>query len=365
MGPEEFDRYVELVAAARAEFAGRVDVRLGLESDYFPGIEAWAEKLHARVPLHHVLGSVHMQVTHYKARYFTGDVFAYQQLYFEHLAESAETGLFDTLAHPDLVKNEAPDAWEFNRIRPFIERALDRIARTGVAMEINTSGLNKALPEMNPGPLMLRMMRERNIPVVIGADAHRPTRVGDRYEEALTRLENAGYQHVSLFLDRQRQDIPIAVARPRCAPHRSRPPAKAPWPPLGRFRCTTSRGRNCACSSYAGIFPPCMRRGCGTTSTSSAPTRSPRCPNCRRGCTRALPPRPHSRCRPSRPRRIRRTGLPGNISSASADGHRIETVLMRFSRSRNGVHQFAGWLRDGLRVLRHWADGLHAAPHSG
>jgi histidinol-phosphatase (PHP family) len=213
MGPEEFDRYVELVAAARAEFAGRVDVRLGLESDYFPGIEAWAEKLHARVPLHHVLGSVHMQVTHYKARYFTGDVFAYQQLYFEHLAESAETGLFDTLAHPDLVKNEAPDAWEFNRIRPFIERALDRIARTGVAMEINTSGLNKALPEMNPGPLMLQMMRERNIPVVIGADAHRPTRVGDRYEEALTQLESAGYHHVSLFLDRQRQDIPIAVAR--------------------------------------------------------------------------------------------------------------------------------------------------------
>lgn len=213
MGPEEFDRYVELVAAARAEFAGRVDVRLGLESDYFPGIEAWAEKLHARVPLHHVLGSVHMQVTHYKARYFTGDVFAYQQLYFEHLAESAETGLFDTLAHPDLVKNEAPDAWEFSRIRPFIERALDRIARTGVAMEINTSGLNKALPEMNPGPLMLRMMRERNIPVVIGADAHRPTRVGDRYEEALTHLEHAGYSHVSLFLERKRQDIPIAAAR--------------------------------------------------------------------------------------------------------------------------------------------------------
>jgi histidinol-phosphatase (PHP family) len=213
MGPEEFDRYVELVAATRAEFAGRVDVRLGLESDYFPGIEAWAEKLHARVPLHHVLGSVHMQVTHYKARYFTGDAFAYQQLYFEHLAESAETGLFDTLAHPDLVKNEAPDAWQFSRIRPFIERALDRIARTGVAMELNTSGLNKALPEMNPGPVMLRLMRERNIPVVIGADAHRPTRVGDRYEEALTQLENAGYQHVSLFLERRRQDIPIATAR--------------------------------------------------------------------------------------------------------------------------------------------------------
>jgi histidinol-phosphatase (PHP family) len=118
MAPEEFDEYVDLVAQSRAEYAGRVDVRLGLESDYFPGIEAWAERLHARVPLHHVLGSVHMQVTHYKARYFTGDHFAYQKLYFEHVAESAETRLFDTLAHPDLVKNEAPDEWRYARIQP-------------------------------------------------------------------------------------------------------------------------------------------------------------------------------------------------------------------------------------------------------
>ena len=89
MAPGQYEEYIDLVAAARAEFAGRVDVRLGLESDFFPGIERWAEQLHARVPLHHVLGSVHMQVTHYKERYFTGDYFAYQQTYFEHLAQSA------------------------------------------------------------------------------------------------------------------------------------------------------------------------------------------------------------------------------------------------------------------------------------
>lgn len=212
MAPEEFETYVDLVARARAEFAGRVDVRLGLESDYFPGVEAWAEKLHARVPLHHVLGSVHMQVTHYKAKYFTGDPYAYQQLYFTHVAESAETGLFDTLAHPDLVKNEAPAAWDFARIRPEIERALDRIARTGVAMELNTSGLNKALPEMNPGPEMLGMIRERGIPVVLGSDAHRPARVADRYEQALGQLASLGFRTISFFLDRKRQDVPIADA---------------------------------------------------------------------------------------------------------------------------------------------------------
>ena len=212
MAPEEFDRYVDLVAAAREEYAGRVDVRLGLESDFLPGYERWAEALHARVPLHHVLGSVHMQVTHYKARYFTGDAFAYQQTYFQHLAESAETGLFDTLAHPDLVKNEDPGAWNLERILPDIQRSLDRIARTGVAMELNTSGLNKALPEMNPGPRILALIRERGIPVVIGADAHRPARVADRYEIALANLRAAGFTHVSQFLERRRQDIPIDEA---------------------------------------------------------------------------------------------------------------------------------------------------------
>ena len=228
MAPEEFDRYVELVARTREEFAGRVDVRLGLESDYFPGIQAWAEQLHARVPLHHVLGSVHMQIPHYKVRFFTGDAFAYQKLYFEHLAESAETRLFDTLAHPDLVKNEAPREWQFARIQPFIERALDRIAQTGVAMELNTSGLQKALPEMNPGPRMLTLMRERGIPVVLGSDAHRPARVGDRYQQALRLLDELGFTTVSIFLDRRRQEIPIAAALAslRAVPAPATPPTR-------------------------------------------------------------------------------------------------------------------------------------------
>lgn len=212
MAPTEYAHYHAIVIAARDAFAGRVDVRLGLESDYFPGVEPWLRELHQRYPLHHVLGSVHMQTGHYKRRYFTGDVFAYQQIYFQHLAEAAETGLYDTLAHPDLVKNEAPEQWSFERIQPDIERALDRIAATGVAMELNTSGVQKAYPEMNPGREMLRLMHARGIPVVIGADAHRPERVGDRYREALHLLAEVGYGEVSYFLERRRHTLPIDAA---------------------------------------------------------------------------------------------------------------------------------------------------------
>jgi len=212
MKPEEFETYVALVDAARVAMDGVVDVRLGLESDYIPGIEPWLLELHARVPLNHVLGSIHYQVPDYRSRYFRGDVFAYQQVYFDHLAAAAETGLYDTLAHPDLIKNEDPSEWRFERIRPDIERALDRIAATGVAMELNTSGLQKALSEMNPGVQQLELMLERQIPVVIGADAHCPERVGDGYVEALRTLKSVGYQSVNIFLDRNRQSIPISAA---------------------------------------------------------------------------------------------------------------------------------------------------------
>lgn len=213
MAPEQFDTYVDLVGRAREAFAGRVDVRLGLESDFFPGGEGWLEKLHARVPLHHVLGSVHYQMRDYRARYYRGDLAAYQELYFEHLALSAESGLFDTLAHPDLIKNEAPSRWDFAKVRPHLERALDRIAATGVAMELNTSGVLKNLPEMNPSPAQLVLMCQRGIPVVLGADAHIPTRVADGYVAALDLLTAAGYQEVSYFLERKRHAVPIAAAR--------------------------------------------------------------------------------------------------------------------------------------------------------
>jgi histidinol-phosphatase (PHP family) len=212
MTDAQFPEYVAMVERAREAYAGRLDVRLGLESDYAPGLEPWLEALHRRVPLHHVLGSVHYQVGFYRERYFTGDVFAYQQTYYEHLAQAAESGLFDTLSHPDLVKNESPADWHFPRIRPYVERALDRIAAAGVAMELNTSGRLKSLAEMNPGPAQLALMAERGIPVVMGADAHRPDRVGDGYATALRMLQEAGYREVNIFLDRRRHPIPITRA---------------------------------------------------------------------------------------------------------------------------------------------------------
>lgn len=209
MRPEQFDDYVALIGRARDAYKGRLDVRLGLESDYFPGAEPWLEQLHPRAEFHYILGSVHPQIKAYQARYFTGDVLAFQETYFNHLVMAAETGLFDALSHPDLVKNEHPQQWRLPRLMDHIKRSLDRIAATGIAMELNTSGVNKALPQMNPGPEILAEMARRKIPVVLGSDSHVPHRVGDGFETATKLLKEAGFTHVSVFDNRKRREIPI------------------------------------------------------------------------------------------------------------------------------------------------------------
>jgi histidinol-phosphatase (PHP family) len=213
MAMHEFDRYVEMVAEARAAWNGRVDVRLGLECDYMPGFEPWLEAVLAKADFHHVIGSIHPQLDYYKAAHYHDDPRAYIETYFDHLAQSAETGLFDTIAHPDLVKNIFPRRWNVHELLDVVKRSLDRIARAGAALELNTSGLQKAVQEMNPNRHMLVAMRTRSIPVVLGSDAHKPERVAGDFEAALDLLAEVGYTHVSLYLDRRRQEISIPDAR--------------------------------------------------------------------------------------------------------------------------------------------------------
>lgn len=210
MSPDEFDEYVDMVQRADASSAEQgFPVRLGLESDWFPGMESWLEKLHQRADFHYILGSVHYHIREYRERFWKNDPLTFQQGYFRHLADAAETGLFDSISHPDLVKNQFPDSWEFEAVADVVGEALDRIKATGVAMEINTSGIHKTVPEMNPGQSMLELIVERGIPIVLGSDAHHPKRVGAQFVDALANLAEVGGQKVSYFQERRRVDLPI------------------------------------------------------------------------------------------------------------------------------------------------------------
>ncbi|MYD10589.1 MAG: histidinol-phosphatase [Chloroflexi bacterium] len=209
---QQLPQYVDMVEEAREAFAGRVDVRLGLESDYFPDMESWLDELHNRADFSYILGSVHPQSPEYQKKYLDGATrLAYETSYFENLANAAESGLFDCLSHPDIVKIVHPKQYKAAEHMYTIRRVLDRIARAGTAMELNTSGLNKPYPEMNPGREILEEMALRGIPVVLGSDAHDAHRVGADFDKALAQLQDAGYQRVSYFIDRERYELDISA----------------------------------------------------------------------------------------------------------------------------------------------------------
>ncbi|MDA3874852.1 MAG: PHP domain-containing protein, partial [Kiritimatiellae bacterium] len=77
MCPGQWAEYVEMVEICQEKWEGEVDVRLGLESDYLPGLERYLDQLHRLNHLNYVLGSIHPQTPEYKEMYFRGDWPAY------------------------------------------------------------------------------------------------------------------------------------------------------------------------------------------------------------------------------------------------------------------------------------------------
>lgn len=206
---DEYPLYLSDIGKCTKAFEGKLDVLSGLECDYMPGEESWLTKVLESQELDFVLGSVHCFYDFYIDRYYR-NAKVFQEIYFLHLAEAAETGLFDALAHPDLVKNCLAGNWNVEDAMESIKPSLDRIAKTGVALELNTSGLLKTIPEIFPSARFLEEMHKRSIPLVLGSDSHEPKRVGSYFEEALSILSGIGYKKVCYYRGRKRQEVVLA-----------------------------------------------------------------------------------------------------------------------------------------------------------
>jgi len=191
-------------------------LRLGIEADFVPGGEdRIANLLHAR-DFDYVVGSVHfirdgaVDMDDYSVWGSGRSVEQVWQRYFETVAESARCGLFDIIAHPDLVKywgdtGRQPDG----DLRHYYEPAVEAIAEAGVAVELSTAGLRKPVGELYPARAMLEMCVQAGVPVALSSDAHRPQDVGAGYEQALTLLSELGVRELCVFEARARRLEPI------------------------------------------------------------------------------------------------------------------------------------------------------------
>jgi histidinol-phosphatase (PHP family) len=213
MSQDKLEYYVELIESVRWMFEGMLDIRLGLECDWLPEYDDYLKEQVASAPFDYVLGSVHANFPDYAETFLTGSPENDVRTYFQLLAECAESGLFDCLAHPDHIKYIYPAYWMSGYDMGPIKEALDRIKATGVAMEVNTSGYFKPVSEMIPAPSIVREIVKRDIPLVIGSDAHQPERVADEFEVTLDDLIQLGVSEVCHYVERHRESVPIRVAR--------------------------------------------------------------------------------------------------------------------------------------------------------
>jgi histidinol-phosphatase (PHP family) len=200
------------------------DLRLGLEADFIPGAEDRIANLLEARDFDYVVGSVHFLRDHaldmddysvWSSGRGAEDIW---REYFRTLGEAARSGLFDILAHPDLVKVWSP-AHPAHRertlpegdLRRYYELALDGIAESGVAIEVSTAGLRKRAQEIYPAPAFLEMCLEAGAPVALSSDAHRPEDVGADYDQALELLNGVGVQELCVFDHRERRLEPITL----------------------------------------------------------------------------------------------------------------------------------------------------------
>jgi histidinol-phosphatase (PHP family) len=119
-------------------------------------------------------------------------------------------GGFDILAHLELIKKNnarfsffSPgDGW----YKQLLKKTASHIAgaKKNLVVEVNTGSIIRGY-SLDPYPSldMLKLLKERNIPLTQNADAHAPDHLGGGYETAQQSMQQAGYTTMALFQGRE------------------------------------------------------------------------------------------------------------------------------------------------------------------
>ncbi|MDO7788019.1 histidinol-phosphatase HisJ family protein [Desulforamulus aquiferis] len=212
MTQAELALYIDEVQKAQ-QLNPDLSIKLGIEADYIPGHEGELAQLLAAIPLDYVIGSVHFlndwafddpaQLDKYKD--FNIDDLYYN--YFDHVRRAAETGLFDIIGHPDLIKK-----FGFRASMPLEGLYLDTVLalkKNDLCVDVNAAGWRYPCGELYPAPEFLALCHEYGVPVTLGSDAHKPELVGEGLERAVEILKSIGFRQVAVFEKRRRSLVDL------------------------------------------------------------------------------------------------------------------------------------------------------------
>ncbi len=178
-----------------------VEVVYGFECDYYPGCDEnvlrWSEGATFR------LGSVHMVDMSWiddlsDLSFWDAHTVEYVwEGYFSLWGQACRSGLFHSMAHPDLVSlpGRYPDE---SLMADLFDQAACDAHQAGVHVEINTAGSIKPVGRFYPHPNLLSRFFQAGVPITVGSDAHVVSRVGEGIREAYALASSCGYAAVDV-----------------------------------------------------------------------------------------------------------------------------------------------------------------------
>jgi histidinol-phosphatase (PHP family) len=190
-----------------------ISIKTGLEVDFIPDQMDSLMRLIEQWNPDYLIGSVHhidywlldseREIDEWKKR----EVDQVYTQYFDLVQVMAKTQLFDIVGHLDLVKKfgHRPQS----DLTDLMLRTVETIGKSGMCVEINTSGLRKPCHEIYPSEKLLKMCFDIGIPISLGSDAHAPEDVGNGFDQAVALVRRVGYEEITRFTQRKRDSVSL------------------------------------------------------------------------------------------------------------------------------------------------------------
>ncbi|MEK3720327.1 histidinol-phosphatase [Paenibacillus sp. FSL H8-0034] len=213
MAKSEFEYYVAEVLRLKEEYRNKIEVLLGVESDFFPEHADVYRRMYEQYPFDYIIGSVHWcEGTNIfdKKRWIGADETARirsKESYYELIRQSARSGMFQILGHIDAMRAYCP---EFSGIStPAVDETLKVIGECDAVIEVNTSAKLKDCGNWYPTDELLERALYYGVSLTLGSDAHVPDRAGDDFDEVRQRIKDIGFKEWAIFRQKQRFMVPL------------------------------------------------------------------------------------------------------------------------------------------------------------
>lgn len=209
MAKSELVRYVQEVLQLKEKYKDKIEVLLGIESDFFPDYFSLYKNELNKYPFDYVIGSVHRmnQRSVFDKTYWEqlspDEQLAEKERYYQFIQQSARTKYFDILGHIDVPKANFPSFSEIET--PIIDETLQVIVDCDCAIEINTSGVTKCCGGYYPSFEILERACHYGVTVTFGSDSHDPNRVGEDFDSVKQLLREIGFKQWAIFRGRKRE----------------------------------------------------------------------------------------------------------------------------------------------------------------